>query len=90
MLVQRSRMNHNDLETIGGTVNGIAVDTIRFNSAPGTGQHSRSMALRATLSHRSKTCHCECHLTDSVGDSTLEPNDDPELVKVESGLNEGS
>jgi hypothetical protein len=76
MLVQRKNTE------VGDDTKGMTIETgIRFNSAP-NGGHSRSMAH--TMSHRSRTCHCECHLY-AAGDSTLELSSDPELLKV-SGL----
>ena len=74
-MTSAQRQNHlNDIELGGGTLNGI-----RFSSAPSAGMHSRPIA-RATLSYRSKTCRCECHLN-SVDDSTVELYDDPEFLK---------
>jgi hypothetical protein len=84
MLVQRKHQN--DTEVGDGTIKSIAIENIRFNSARNT-RHSRSMA-HTTLSRRSRACPCECHVY-SVGDSTLDLNDDPELLKA-PGLDEGS
>jgi hypothetical protein len=68
---------------VGDETKGMAIETIRFNSGPNAG-HARSTAHTTTLSHRSRNCHCECHL-DAVGDYTLELKNDPELLEV-SGL----